>query len=145
MWHHTHHFLNLYYVPVTCSPNREACGAGELVMWVTWPALDGGLQLKLKRWCHQTFRVATETRSALTFCEPGWGFFARLNMRSTCHTLRGWSVSNSSPIWKGNPVYGWGIFFLCSLTASGCSVACLWFTSASWTTEQTLRWKTEKN
>lgn len=52
------------------------CGADWLVMW---PTLDAGLELKLKQWCHQTFSVATETRSVLTLCEWGWGFHARLN------------------------------------------------------------------
>lgn len=47
---------------------------------VTWPTSDAGLVLKLRQWCHQTFSVATETRSALTLCELGRGFHGRLNI-----------------------------------------------------------------
>lgn len=55
----------------------HTCGAGSLIIW---PTLDAGLELNLKQWCHQTFSVATETRSVLTLCERGSGFHARLNI-----------------------------------------------------------------
>lgn len=51
--------------------------------WSRDQTLDAGLELKLKQWWHQTFSVATETRSALTLCERGRGFHASPNTSLT--------------------------------------------------------------